>query len=185
MITIKEVINYLYRLKSSILLLENESEMIGYTRTKDIIALMNLGIDDPSKILNETKVYNISSLNQNEIENELFPILNFSNFSIDVISKKELKYIQSNDISGLEINFESILKNLPIPIAILDRFNRLIWLNLSFIEVLSLQESEVIGKNIMPLLPLKIQKVGKKNSKIVQSQMIAFDIKVKVIMVLP
>ena len=185
--TVKDIINYLYRFRSPILILEDESKIIGYTKTKDIIALMNLGIDDPSKIPIETKILNISSINTKEIENHsIFPILNIPNLNIDIISRKELEYLKTNDISTLEINFEAVLRNLPIPILITDRFGKTIWANLNFIEFFSLPEEEIIGKNVLPAIPLKLQKSpNKKSFKIIQSEMIAFDIKVKVIILTP
>lgn len=183
--SIKEIINYLYRFKSSFLLVIYENEIKGFVDTKDIISLMNSGIDTPESILYETKIKPISSITNEEIKNnKVFILLSFPSKNIDLISQNEMNYLITGEISNLKINFESVMKNLPIPIAITDRTNKIIWVNTSFLDLFQLEEEEIIGKDITIFIPSSNPVIIGRRYKIVSSEIIAYDVKVKLFILL-
>lgn len=179
--SIKEVINYLYRFKSPILILSDKHEIKGYVKTKDIVVLMNLGFETTESIKNEVKLWDISLIHKENIETtEAFPTLNLSDNNIDLISKRELKYLTTGDPSSLSLDFEILLRNLPIPVAIADRFSKILWANLQFLKLFNMSEEEIIGKDVSLFLPKPDSiHLDNKNFKILLSEMIVYDVKIK------
>ncbi|MEN2997868.1 MAG: PAS domain-containing protein [Brevinematia bacterium] len=186
--TIKDVINYLYRFKSPILLIGDTTSLKGYVNTREIITLMNVGFDEVESIPREAKVNDILSLPKDDVKNsETFPILNLQNNSIDLISRKELFYFIDKDLSHLEIDFEILLRNLPLPIVITDRFNNIVWINLKFLELTDLNDEEIIGRNVNLLFQGEKKKtvIKGKEYTVVLSEIIVYDIKVKTFVFVP
>lgn len=182
---IKDVIHYLYKFRSPVLIVSNLDSFQGYVRTKDVVSLMNLGVEDVLSIYKELKLEPISNIfSENLDDSNVIPvILTYDNtIDIDLVSKRELKYITNDDPTLLEINFESILKNLPLPIIITDRFNRIIWLNLASTRELSLSYDDLVGKSILPFLDSgKVSiSIRSKSFRVIHSELIAVDVKVNV-----
>ncbi|MCS7299124.1 MAG: PAS domain-containing protein [Spirochaetia bacterium] len=185
--TIKDVIHYLYRFKSPILIISNLDGFQGYVRTKDVVSLMNLGVEDVLSIYKELKLEPISNIfSENLNDNNVIPVILTYDNTIDLVSKKELKYITSDDPTLLEINFESILKNLPLPIIITDRFNRIVWLNLASTRELSLSYDDLVGKSILPFLDSGKASISirNRNFRVIHSELIAVDVKVNIYMLI-
>lgn len=185
--TIKDVIHYLYKFKSPILIISGLESFQGYVRTKDVVSLMNLGFEDVLSIYRELKLEPMSSIfNEDLKNNNVIPTILTHDNSIDLVSKKELEYIISNDPTLFEFNFESILKNLPLPIIITDRFNRIVWLNIAFTRELFLSYDDLIGKSITPFLDSGKTSIsiGNRNFRVIYSELIAMDVKVNVYILL-
>lgn len=183
--TIKEIINYLYKFKSPLLIISDENEIKGFVNTKEIISLMNAGIDSPEAILQEIPILPLSSIRKEDIENnKTFMILSFPTKNIDLIVQRELIYLINGEPKLLEINFESIMKSLPIPSVITDRFNKILWLNTAFQELFHLEEEETIGKDITLIINSHSFTLQGKKYKLLASEIIAYDIKVKVFLLL-
>lgn len=183
MSSIKEVIGYLYKLKSPILVICDLYGVKGYVKTKDVIALMNLGFEDSKSIVSESKIYELSHIFEENLDGVFsFPILYIEDMSIDFMSKKELTFLSSKETSLLDLDFESIVRNLPLPLGITDRFNRIMWVNLGFLNLFSLSEEDLMGQEITTLFTRVDNGIIVKGKKyrLVISEIIAFDVKVKV-----
>lgn len=184
--SIKEIINYLYKFKSSFLLISDENEIKGFVSTKEIISLMNSGIDNPEAILHEIPITPLSSIKREDLESfKNFVILFFPSKNIDLLSQRELLYLITGEIKLMEINFQSIIKNLPIPLVITDRYNKILWLNTAFLDLFYLEEEELIGKDITLLITSQTPTLKDKKYNLVISEIIAYDLKVKVFSLLP
>ncbi|MCX8029812.1 MAG: hypothetical protein N2712_07465 [Brevinematales bacterium] len=180
--TIKDIIHYLYKFKSPFLIISNSKSILGFVRTRDVTSLMNIGIENPHSIIEEIKIQPIQDILKEEINNSnTFPVYITHDNSIDLISINELNYFIQGDIN-LPINFEVILKNLPIPIIITDRFNKILWINFACLEHIKLDETDLLGKNIEPLIDFEKMEfsVAGKTLNISKSQIIAIDIKLNV-----
>ncbi len=181
--SLHDVINYLFRYSSDFLLVSQKGALIGFIETPEVIALSN--IYSSISEIEEKDIKDIKKLKNSKFEGKIFPLLDIHDFSIDFISRNELLYLTGN--SDLNINFEAVLKNFPLPVLISDRFGKIVFANLKFLEIMKVYEEEILGIDTNLIVPSSSSKakVKGKDFLVNKKTMIVGDIKINVIILIP
>jgi PAS domain-containing protein len=181
--SLHDVINYLFRYSSEFLLISRKGTLTGFIETPEVIALSN--IYSSISEIEEKDIKDIRKLKNSKFEGKIFPLLDIHDSSIDFISRNELLYLTGN--SDLDINFEAVLKNFPLPVLISDRFGKIVFANLKFLEVMKVYEEEIISidANLIIPSPKNKTKIKGKDFFVNKKTMIVGDIKINVITLIP
>jgi PAS domain-containing protein len=181
--SLHDVINYLFRYSSELLLISDKGTLVGFIETPEVIALSNIysSLSDISK--NDIK--DLKGIKNSKLEGKMYPLLDIYDFSIDFISKNELMYIIGE--SDLNINFEAVLKNFSLPVVITDRFGKVIFANLKFLEMLQIYEEEIFGVDLSAIVNInrRLTKLKGREFTVDKKPMIVGDIKINVIILIP